>query len=522
MRNFLFLALIGFSFLITGCGAVRTVANNLHHDICVTSYNMFVCAETTPLVPVAKRQRTCYGVAARTSHGVDKIAHTEQGPFCAELQKETVRKAFKAKAGVNCYIKGKGLDQEVVCAGLNGPVALAFILLFLLGRLFPRTKVVCGVVGALIGAIVSISPANAKCVNLSSYEDAHKAGDMYARMSFQVTASTALPLLKILVDKDASQSIKKFAMKTLNEKVWCNVGSNAKEIIGNVKATKDFLKTTCSVKGGELVCAGFHHAGGILLILLTLLWGRGLCDFMVANVENEGTYHNRYLDKDYVCSFSKMWAACKVMIIALIAIIILLASATNLYAACTEKQIAANKVTTQYGFLRYDCHKDEVPQAEKDAIFEVVWRGFVAKGGLKMDMSKPYVYTRWQRLESVFFKVWGDAPLWQAKVAVAICTKEYVCGVSTKFSEWEGKRWESRKNHNGSVDCGITQINSDSTDKSCDELQDYETAFREQRRILMEKIKSEKKSVWKERVFRYNGSGKSAREYGRIIMSWAM
>ena len=384
MRNFLFLAVIGFSFIFTGCGVVRNVASTLNHEICEKSYNKFVCPDRSPTVSEKPAHTPlCYGVSVRTTAAVNNLAHTDQGPYCKKLQNEATRKAFESKPGTTCAIEGKGKFQKVVCAG-------------------------------------------------------------------------------------------------------------------------------------------FGHIGGILLILLTLLWGRGLCDFMVANVENEGTYHNRYLDKDYVCSFSKMWAACKVMIIALIAIIILLASATNLYAACTEKQIAANKVTTQYGFLRYDCHKDEVPQAKKDAIFEVVWRGFVAKGGLKMDMSKPYVYTRWQRLESVFFKVWGDAPLWQAKVAVAICTKEYVCGVSTKFSEWEGKRWESRKNHNGSVDCGITQINSDSTDKSCDELQDYETAFREQRRILMEKIISEKKSVWKERVFRYIGSGKSAREYGRIIMSWAM
>ena len=37
----------------------------------------------------------------------------------------------------------------------------------------------------------------------------------------------------------------------------------------------------------------------------------------------------------------------------------------------------------------------------------------------------------------------------------------------------------------------------------------------------MEKIKSEKKSVWKKRVFRYNGSGKSAREYGEKIWDWS-
>ena len=195
---------------------------------------------------------------------------------------------------------------------------------------------------------------------------------------------------------------------------------------------------------------------------------------------------------------------------------------------CSPDQLAANKVGAQFGAKLYDCEDPEakkpsvITQKKKDAIFEVVWRGFVAKGGLKMGMSKPYVYTRWQRLESVFFKVWGDAPLWQAKVAAAICTKEYLCGVTVKFSQWEGKRWESPKNTDGSVDCGITQINSGSTDKSCDELQDFETAFREQRRIIREKVgNSSKKSVWKKRISRYNGKGKKANAYGKLIWEWS-
>lgn len=210
-------------------------------------------------------------------------------------------------------------------------------------------------------------------------------------------------------------------------------------------------------------------------------------------------------------------------------VFVLILSALTLNAVSAEKcspdQLAANRVGAQFGSKLYDCDEDPKPQItqdKKDAIFEVIWRGFVAKGGLKMGMSKPYVYTRWQRLEETFFKVWGDVPLWQAKIAAAICTKEYLCGVTVKFSQWEGKRWESPKNADGSLDCGITQINSGSTDKSCDELQDFEIAFREQKRIIMEKVNSsKKKSVWKKRISRYNGKGKKAREYGKLIWEWS-
>ena len=150
------------------------------------------------------------------------------------------REGLKFLQEKGCSIK----DAKLVCAGLNSWGVLAFFLLLFVGRTFPSTRVTCGVISMLIGVVICISDANAECTELSSYEEAHKAGDMYARMRFQVQASVALPLLKILVDRGASQSIKKFAIKTLNEKVWCNVGNDTKEIIGNVKKTKDFLKTT--------------------------------------------------------------------------------------------------------------------------------------------------------------------------------------------------------------------------------------------------------------------------------------
>ena len=158
--------------------------------------------------------------------------------------------------------------------------------------------------------------------------------------------------------------------------------------------------------------------------------------------------------------------------------------------------------------------KARTKEAALNQIFQVVWRGYLEKGGY---LKRKTILSRWQRVEEEFWSVWGQAPLWQAKVAAAICTKEYLCGVSILFSEWEEYRFEAA-NTNGSVDCGITQINSGSTELSCDQLQDIQTAFEEQKRIINIKVrKSSSKKVWKERIWRYNG----AKSYGEKIWQWA-
>ena len=158
--------------------------------------------------------------------------------------------------------------------------------------------------------------------------------------------------------------------------------------------------------------------------------------------------------------------------------------------------------------------KAQAKKAALSQIFEVVWRGYLEKGGY---LKRETILSRWQRVEEEFWSVWGQAPLWQAKVAAAICTKETLCGVDVKFSEWEEYRFEAA-NTNSSVDCGITQINSGSTKISCNELQDIQTAFEEQKRIINIKVRgSSSKKVWKERIWRYNG----AKSYGDLILQWA-
>jgi hypothetical protein len=309
-------------------------------------------------------------------------------------------------------------------------------------------------------------------------------------------------------------------VKGLAKQVNCMIDQNNRLLLPLIERTLDaheaymkglkfMIDRGCTFKGSKLKCAGFNHTGGILLILLTLVWGRGLTGLVIANVENKGT--NR--------PFDGMWVACRTMIIAVTGIVIVLA-AGGAYGACTDAEVAGNEVAAQYGMVLYDCDEDEVnvAQKNKDAVFEVIWTAYKAKGGF---LNKSYIKTRWERVEGSFWAVWKDSPLWQAKIAVAICAKETLCGVDIKFSNWESYRFESPVNNNGTKDCGITQINSNSTNYSCDELQNHETAFQEQKRIIQIKVGSQSRSKWKARISRYNGSGPKAKAYGKIIMTWA-
>lgn len=140
MRYFSLLAFVGFSFLFTsGCGVITQIAN----DTCAgTNYNKIICpgileealppAKAPKATPKAAHTRLCYGVSVRTTHGVNNLAHTDQGPYCKSLQNEAMKRAFESKPGTNCSIEGKGKKQRVVCAGFDHPVGILLILLTLL------------------------------------------------------------------------------------------------------------------------------------------------------------------------------------------------------------------------------------------------------------------------------------------------------------------------------------------------------------------------------------------------------
>ena len=193
-------------------------------------------------------------------------------------------------------------------------------------------------------------------------------------------------------------------------------------------------------------------------------------------------------------------------------------SCNGAYAACTDAELAGNKVAAQYGMVLYDCSEDEVSQEDKEAVYDVIYKGYLAQKGF---LSKAYIRTRWERVEDAFWSVWGNAPLWQAKIAAAICSKETLCGIDIKFSEWKTHKFIN-KNANGTQDCGITQINSNSTSYNCSELQDFETAFQEQKRIIEIKVRgSQSRAKWEARIHRYNGTGARAQKYAQLVISWS-
>lgn len=156
-------------------------------------------------------------------------------------------------------------------------------------------------------------------------------------------------------------------------------------------------------------------------------------------------------------------------------------------------------------------------------------------------------------IAEAFNKVWGDAPIHVQKLALSICLKETGCGFSEqrsyrkrggKITNKGGTRtWKATKFMSKREACGLTQVDTrDNIGKvKCSVLnKSYENAFKWQKIWLEEywndghKTKPSKidlyGSEWLEPyqidgdntsylIWRYNGGGKIAWEYGRITMN---
>ncbi len=445
---------------------------------------------------------------------------------------EAYMRALKVMINHGCSIKG----GELKCANGTGLV-LAALFMFLLGRIRPQLRVVIGVTALLAGVVIAnnadaavtcqkavtiisakekVAPAVAIVLlegcNLStegSVKDLWNRSTILERAAKRIIASAerycedssvrGVGVVKCFADinqlakiaegkslrasnlwlaareqADAEKKAEAKALQKAEIKALLNAGDK------QVEEAKELIKAMEGLVVEEGSCGG--------LVFLFLFY------FLLARLEG-----NR-------C----------VSVVVLAAMGCLVASFADA-AICTSMEKDVNKVAAQYGLKLYDCK--EVSQASKDAVYSVIYRGYVAQKG---SLSEEYIRSRWVRAEGAFWSVWGGAPLWQAKIAAAICAKETLCGVTVKFSEWETHRFESPRNSNGTVDCGITQINSNSTSYSCSQLQNLETAFKEQRRIIKLKVRnSNRKDVWEKRIHRYNGSGTKAQKYARLIMSWA-
>ena len=103
------------------------------------------------------------------------------------------------------------------------------------------------------------------------------------------------------------------------------------------------------------------------------------------------------------------------------------------------------------------------------------------------------LWPRYNKSRKAFDKAWEGEENYKKLWAWSVCIKETWCGLTTPDKKWG--RWRN-KNSNGTLDCGITQINSGSTAYSCSELnKSDELAFREQKRILIEKVLKRRKKV---------------------------
>lgn len=126
----------------------------------------------------------------------------------------------------------------------------------------------------------------------------------------------------------------------------------------------------------------------------------------------------------------------------------------------------------------------------EDPLFVKTLRYYRAQGG---NLDSLVLWPRYKRARKSFDKVWEGAQAHEKLWAWSVCIKETWCGLTTSNKKWG--RWKF-KNSNGTLDCGVTQINSGSTTHTCSELnKSDELAFREQKRILLQKVLKRRKTV---------------------------
>lgn len=126
----------------------------------------------------------------------------------------------------------------------------------------------------------------------------------------------------------------------------------------------------------------------------------------------------------------------------------------------------------------------------EDSLFVKTLDYYRVQGG---HLDPLVLWPRYKKARKAFDKVWKGEEAYKRLWAWSVCLKETWCGLTTTKKKWG--RWKF-KNSNGTWDCGITQINSESTEHTCSKLnKSDELAFREQKRILVEKVLQRRKKV---------------------------
>lgn len=227
--------------------------------------------------------------------------------------------------------------------------------------------------------------------------------------------------------------------------------------------------------------------------------------------------------------------------------VLLLCVHSQAYGACTPNEGMSNKVAAQYGYMMYDCGRGEARQLDVSASIRAY---FESKRYTKRLDENP---GRLHRITAAFETVYGKEPIEVQKLALALCLKETGCGFS-EASSWKvsgGKVVRSHAIYEREVylsqaeACGIVQVATRGLKGECARLNSsFGYAFKAQLNWLrthwnqgvkddkgrlpkvdlynfkswQEGIKRGKNSSTTYYVYRYNGGGRGAWEYGRVIM----
>lgn len=223
------------------------------------------------------------------------------------------------------------------------------------------------------------------------------------------------------------------------------------------------------------------------------------------------------------------------------------ASSITTNGACTDEQLAFNRVGAQYGVV-YPCGEES--KAEKVDVKASIKAYFKSLGKTKRVDDNP---SRLERIAVAFEAVYGNEPLAIQKLALAICLKETGCGFSEAYS-YKIRGGKVEKSHqiytreiymSKAQACGIIQVATHGLKGECARLNgSFKYAFKAQLHWLKtywdEGIKDDKGrlpkidlynfSSWQKKVergngkvttyyvYRYNGGKKKAWKYGRIVM----
>ena len=490
-----------------------------------------------------------------------------------KTQKTTARKYIKAVTGCKLAASGK-----LKCASSAGLV-LAAILMFLLGRLRPQLRITIGVVAMVIGMAACINQANAACSNPKLMPALTKVstGTNLRGESVKVKMPR---IVSIIVAKCELQESQDLAMLEGQKKEFMRAYDLLAEPSGAMINYCTTLRGTENISSCFEQQRGAEKALNLLVKKAQdLYWDRydrveeekraaekAAESKAAQELLEEGNQQleesikvlkdlNNLVVEEGSCGgflivllygLLGMLGGCRSK---LLVVLVALGSMTSLAdAACTSAELSGNKVAAQYGMKLYDCaEKKETRQLDVKASIRAY---FTSKRYTKRLDENP---GRLDRITAAFEAVYGGEPIEVQKLALALCLKETGCGFS-EASSWKvsgGKVVRSHAIYEREVymsraeACGIIQVGTRGLKGECARLNSsFAYAFKAQLNWLrthwnqgikdrngrLPKVDLYSSGSWQRGikrgkngsttyyVYRYNGGGGTAWEYGRVVM----